>query len=149
MTNQREAIWKTMNPEAFKVLTERTAEINDFQVPIMQMLNCNVTSLKSQANQRSGDDKGNTSVSLLEKVMMYRKDYTEKSVLLCETTATRIMESVAKQSMASRSKTQFVDSEGGLCMLASKAEQQMSGTFNSVAVLEKDAGMTPLHSYAR
>jgi len=131
MTNQREAIWKTMNPEAFKVLTERTAEINDFQ-----------------ANQRKGDDKGNTSVSLLEKVMMYRKDYTEKSVLLCETTATRIMESVAKQSMASRSKTQFVDSEGGLCMLASKAEQ-MPDLFDSVAVLEKDMGMTPLHSHAR
>ena len=35
MTNQREAIWKTMNPEAFKVLTERTTEINDFQVHIM------------------------------------------------------------------------------------------------------------------
>ena len=33
-------------------------------------------------------------------------------------------------------------------MLASKAEQ-MSGLFNSVAVLEKDMGMAPLHSYAR
>lgn len=80
--------------------------------------------------------------------MMYKKDYTEKSLLLCEKTATRIMDSVAKQSMASKSKTQFVDGEGGLCMLASRAEQ-MSGLFNSVAVLEKDMGMTPLHSYAR
>ena len=44
VTNQREAIWKTMNPEAFKVLTERTAEINDFQVPKMQMYDHNVTS---------------------------------------------------------------------------------------------------------
>jgi len=49
--------------------------------------------------------------------------------------------------MASRSKTQFVDGEGGLCMLASKAE--MGDQFNSVAVLEKDMGMTPLHSHAR
>ena len=32
MKSQREAIQKTMNPEAFKVLKERTAEINDFQV---------------------------------------------------------------------------------------------------------------------
>ena len=80
--------------------------------------------------------------------MMYKKDYTEKSVLLCETTATRIMESVAKQSMASSSKTQFVDAEGGLCMLASQAER-MPGLFKSVAVLEKDMGMTPLHSHAR
>ena len=107
---------------------------------------CN--SLKSQASQRKGEEKGNTTVSLLEKLMMYKKDYTEKSVLLCETTATRIMESVAKQSMASGSKTQFVDAEGGLCMLASKAEQ-MSDLFNSVAVLEKDQGMAPLHSHAR
>ena len=45
MTNQREAIWKTMNPEAFKVLTERTTEINDFQVLEMKMYNHhNVTS---------------------------------------------------------------------------------------------------------
>ena len=44
VTNQREAIWKTMNPEAFKVLTERTAEINDFQVLKMQMYDHNVTS---------------------------------------------------------------------------------------------------------
>ena len=43
MTNQREAIWKTMNPEAFKVLTERTAEINDFQVLKMQMYDSNIT----------------------------------------------------------------------------------------------------------
>ena len=101
-----------------------------------------------QANLRKGEKKGERTVTLLEKLMMYKKDYTEKSLLLCEKTATRIMESVAKQSMASKSKTQFVDGEGGLCMLASKAEQ-MSDLFNSVAVLEKDAGMTPLHSYAR
>ena len=79
---------------------------------------------------------------------MYKKDYIEKSVLLCETTATRIMESVSKQSSAHNSKTQFVDGEGGLCMLASKAEQ-MQEQFKSVAVLEKDLGMTPLHSYSR
>ena len=79
---------------------------------------------------------------------MYKKDYIEKSVLLCEKTATRIMESVSKQSRAHNSKTQFVDGEGGLCMLASKAEQ-MQERFKSVAVLEKDLGMTPLHSYSR
>ena len=33
-------------------------------------------------------------------------------------------------------------------MLASKAEQ-MTDLFDSVAVLEKDMGMTPLHSHAR
>ena len=102
-----------------------------------------------QANLRKGEKKGERTVTLLEKLMMYKKDYTEKSLLLSEKTATRIMESVAMQSMASKSKTQFVDGEGGLCMLASKAEQQMSGTFNSVAVLEKDMGMTPLHGHAR
>ena len=101
-----------------------------------------------QANLRKGEKKGERTVTLLEKLMMYKKDYTEKSLLLCEATATRIMKSVAKQSMASNSKTQFVDAEGGLCMLASKAEK-LSDLFNSVAVLEKDQSMAALHSHAR
>jgi hypothetical protein len=126
--NQSAYLREILRPETFEVLTTETAEINEWV-----------------SSRMTGTNKGKSRVTLLEKIMFYKHDYTEKTVLLCEKTADRIMQSVRVHSRADPAKTELVDCEGGLCLLAARA----GDSFKSAIVLEKDRSLAPLEAQAR
>ena len=112
---------------------------NSLQPEIFQLLT------ETQIHVKSNKYKGKP-ISVWERICSYRGAYLEKSVLLDTETAERITKNVDIHSRAD-SNTKFFDGEGGLCRVAALAASL--DRFSSVAVLEKDEGLSVLHEHAK
>jgi len=118
---QREYLEKNLPPDVFKVLMESTCSYRNHNKELK--------------------------VTLFEKLQSSSyKNYIEKAVLLDEETSVRIAESVVTHTRGDKNTT-FFDGEGGLCQIASAVSK--SGVFENIRVLEKDACMTNLNSFAK
>lgn len=86
-------------------------------------------------------------MTVFDKIQTYKADYAEKNVLLDQTVADKISQSVLTHSRGDK-KTTFFDGEGGLCHIAARVSQ--FDMFKDVCVLEKDLeGLESLNGYVK
>jgi hypothetical protein len=86
-------------------------------------------------------------MTVFDKIQTYKSDYNEKSVLLDQTVADKISQSVLTHSRGDKNTT-FFDGEGGLCQIAASVSKFEK--FKEVRVLEKDLeGLVSLNGYTK